>query len=94
MQLKDWLTEEGQTLAEFGERIGRTAEAVRRYANGDRIPDRETMPKIAEVTKGRVTANDFFRIDEVDHGAKYGSSREGASPGTFAPASHRPARVA
>lgn len=62
MTLKGWLTDNGVSNVEFGQRIGRTAEAVRRYANGERIPDRETMPAIVEATNGEVTANDFFGI--------------------------------
>ena len=62
MTLKDWLTANDKNNAEFGAAIGRTAEAVRRYAGGERIPDRETMPLIVEATAGQVTANDFFGI--------------------------------
>lgn len=62
MTLKDWLVEEGVSNAEFGRRIDRTAEAVRRYAGGDRIPDRDTMPIIMRETSGKVTANDFFGL--------------------------------
>lgn len=67
MKLKDWLADERRTFAAFGEEIGRTAEAVRRYANGDRIPDRDTMPLIVSATSGRVTANDFFDLPSASH---------------------------
>lgn len=63
MTLKDWLTANDKNNAQFGEMIGRSAEAVRRYASGDRIPDRETMPLIVAATGGCVTANDFFGIE-------------------------------
>ena len=63
MKLKDWLAREGApTRPQFAAQIGRTAEAVRRYEEGERIPDRETMPLIAAATSGSVTANDFFGI--------------------------------
>lgn len=62
MTLKDWLAREGLSNTEFGSMINRTAEAVRRYANGERIPDRETMPIIVKATNGEVTANDFFSL--------------------------------
>lgn len=62
MTLKEWLALEGLTPAQFASTIGRTSEAVRRYANGDRIPDKETMPLIAAATGNAVTANDFFGI--------------------------------
>lgn len=62
MKLKDWLAENEVSVADFAARIGRTAESVRRYAAGERIPDKETMPLIAAETGGSVTANDFFGI--------------------------------
>lgn len=62
MTLKDWLIEKGLSHGQFAEMIGRTSEAVRRYAAGDRIPDRETMPKIVAETGGHVTPNDFFGV--------------------------------
>ncbi len=66
MRLSDWLKENNVSNAEFGRRIDRTAEAIRRYAAGDRIPDRETMPLIAEATGGVVTANDFYGTAPAD----------------------------
>ena len=62
MTLKDWLAAREMTIPEFAAAIGRTAETVRRYTTGDRIPDKETMPLIAQHTAGVVTANDFFGI--------------------------------
>ena len=62
MTLKDWLAEQQLSVGDFAARIGRTAESVRRYANGERIPDKETMPLIAAETGNVVTANDFFGI--------------------------------
>jgi hypothetical protein len=62
MTVKDWLAAHGKNNAEFGAQNGRSAEAVRRYAAAERIPDRDTMPLIAEATGGQVTANDFFDI--------------------------------
>jgi hypothetical protein len=35
---------------------------VRRYVTGKRIPEKEVMEKIAEVTELKVTANDFFGL--------------------------------
>lgn len=62
MKLREWLDAEGVSNAAFAERIGRTAEAVRRYAADERIPDKETMPRIVAETTGAVTPNDFFDI--------------------------------
>ncbi len=62
MILKEWLEKEGVSIPQFAERICRTAESVRRYTAGERIPDKATMPLIAMETGGEVTANDFFAI--------------------------------
>lgn len=62
MKLRDWLAREDISFREFGDRIDRTAEAVRRYANDERIPERETMTRIFRATVGSVSANDFFDI--------------------------------
>lgn len=65
MQLQDWLSANSVSIPDFAKRINRTPEAVRRYAAGARIPDRETMPLIAAETDGAVTANDFFGIEDA-----------------------------
>ncbi len=62
MKLRNWLDQEKIDNAAFGRRIGRTAEAVRRYVAGDRIPDKETMTSIVTATSGAVTPNDFFDL--------------------------------
>ena len=48
--------------------IGATQAAVSRYANGKRTPRPALLSKIVEVTKGRVTANDFLP-SPIDRGA-------------------------
>ena len=71
MTLKDWLAREGAPKRpQFAAQIGRTAEAVRRYEEGERIPDRETMPLIVDATAGEVTPNDFFGIATADQPAQ------------------------
>lgn len=62
MLLQDWLTRETLTYGQFGGAIQRSAEAVRRYANGERIPDREAMTAIVRETSGYVTPNDFYGL--------------------------------
>ncbi|AJR24541.1 helix-turn-helix domain-containing protein [Sphingobium sp. YBL2] len=62
MTLKEWLASKRMSVSRFAEMIERSPEAVRRYVNGDRIPDRETMPLIVQTTKGKVTPNDFFGV--------------------------------
>lgn len=65
MTLRDWLEQEGVSVPQFASRIGRTAEAVRRYVSGERIPDKDTMPLIAQATRRKVTPNDFFDLAPV-----------------------------
>lgn len=65
MTLRDWLEQEGVSVPQFASRIGRTAEAVRRYVSGERIPDKDTMPLIAHATRRKVTPNDFFDLAPV-----------------------------
>ncbi|MFT3966848.1 MAG: helix-turn-helix transcriptional regulator [Sphingobium sp.] len=62
MHLKDWREAKGLTRQQLAERLARTPEAVRRYEEGERIPDRATMSLIVAVTDGRVTPNDFFGV--------------------------------
>lgn len=68
MLLQDWLSQEDFSYAQFAGCVSRTAEAVRRYANGERIPDRETMVAIVHATDGHVTPNDFYGVGAI--GAK------------------------
>lgn len=62
MRLQDYLTEAQLTYGQFAELIDATEGAVRRYAKGERIPDKERMIRIALATACKVTANDFFGI--------------------------------
>jgi len=62
MTLKEWLVAKRMSVSQFAERIERSPQAVRRYVNGDRIPDRDTMPLIVQATRGKVMPNDFFRV--------------------------------
>ena len=61
MTLDRYLTDNNLSNAAFGVLIGVSGEAVRRYRNGTRWPDRETLLAIEKATRGRVTANDFVR---------------------------------
>lgn len=46
----------------FADAIGKSKPTVTAYLKGDAWPDRTTMAKIAEVTSGQVTANDFVAM--------------------------------
>lgn len=62
MKLADYLIRTSTSRLDFAKRIGVSKEAVRRYVAGERIPEKETMEKIAAATDNNVTANDFFGI--------------------------------
>jgi transcriptional regulator with XRE-family HTH domain len=62
MKLGDYLSAKSIRRADFAQMIGRSPEAVRRYMKGERKPEEDTMRRIAEITEGEVTANDFFGI--------------------------------
>ncbi len=61
MKLGKFLDERGLSCGEFGAQVGATTEAVRLWASDQRIPKKEFMEKIADVTSGTVTANDFYQ---------------------------------
>lgn len=62
MTLQEYLAEARIDRHQFADRISVSAETVRRYLNGDRIPDKKIMGRIALATSGKVTANDFFGL--------------------------------
>lgn len=62
MKLSDYLERTSTSRHEFAKTIGVSAETVRRYIAGTRIPEKEKMERIAEATAFAVTANDFFGI--------------------------------
>lgn len=61
MQLRAWLEKEEMGLEAFGAKVGASAEAVRLWINGRRLPNRQSMLKIYEVTGREVEANDFYQ---------------------------------
>ena len=60
MQLRVWRTGKGLTLDQVGELLSTTGISVGRYERHDRMPDRDMLRKIVEITDGEVTANDFL----------------------------------
>jgi transcriptional regulator with XRE-family HTH domain len=62
MTLNDFLSNEPTKMshAAFGKKIGVEQATVTRYLNGERFPPPETIRKIVEATKGKVTANDLL----------------------------------
>lgn len=65
MKLAAWLEANNKTPSDLAVDIGEPAVNVWRYANGKRIPNKETMPKIVAATGGEVTANDFYDQPEA-----------------------------
>lgn len=49
----------------FGDLIGVSQTAVRRYLNGERIPEPPVMRKIVKATNNTLTANDFYNIPSI-----------------------------
>ena len=60
MKLADYLDERNLTHSDMARRIGTSTEAVRRYANGLRLPKPEIMGRIIETTEGVVEHADFY----------------------------------
>lgn len=64
MTLADYLDHHKLTYAAFAAQIDvRHPRTVERYAKGQRIPDRNVMPRIVAATEGQVTPNDFHVVD-------------------------------
>jgi len=59
MQLKTYLEKDNTTQEQFAETLGVAQATVNRWINGTRMPRPAHMRRIAEVTGGEVTANDF-----------------------------------
>jgi transcriptional regulator with XRE-family HTH domain len=61
MTLTEYLKEKQVPPGEFARAIRVTEVAVRRYLRGARIPSVDVMQRIASLTEGAVTANDFYQ---------------------------------
>lgn len=62
MKLKQFLYENDLTATKFAAQIGRSISSVTRAANGEVMPDRETMELIIQATNGQVQPNDFYGL--------------------------------
>jgi transcriptional regulator with XRE-family HTH domain len=65
MELRQYLCLRDITVTDFAGAIGVSVQSVHRYLNGERIPKREVMARIAAATGGKVTPNDFFASAEA-----------------------------
>ena len=61
MTLAEWMSQQGLTEAQAALRFGVTQAAVNKYRRRLRIPRPAVMRRIAEVTGGAVTPNDFHQ---------------------------------
>ena len=61
MTLQDYLKHNKMTPADFANVMGDVSEyGVRKWATGERVPRREAMRRIEQVTNGQVSPADFF----------------------------------
>ena len=65
MTLKDWLDQRERKAPWLARRLNIGAWTARRILSGARLPDVPTMRAIAALTRGEVTANDFYGIASV-----------------------------
>lgn len=65
MTLLEWMKVSELEIGRVASRLNCTAEAVRRYIKGDRIPSRDVMRDIFEISGGKVTPNDFYLFDHA-----------------------------
>jgi transcriptional regulator with XRE-family HTH domain len=63
MRLAEYLTANGLTPEKFADELGVDAVSVRRYMSGTRRPRWAVMARIADLTGGQVTANDFVPVE-------------------------------
>lgn len=59
MKLREWI-ENNSTPKNVAKHVGVDAVTVRRYMRGDRIPTKDVMVKIFNLTSGQVEPNDFY----------------------------------
>jgi len=60
MHLKDYLSDQNMTQAEFAELLGVTHQAVNQWLRGRRFPRRELVVKIEKITGGNVKPSDWY----------------------------------
>lgn len=63
--LRRWRKTAGLTAEQLGRAVGVTKWAVSGYERGRRYPRPITLERIAALTRGEVTANDFLRAREA-----------------------------
>lgn len=67
MKLKEYRERKNKKIQEMADLIGVSKDVYLSWEYCKRIPRPETMAKIVAYTKGEVTANDFYGIEERDN---------------------------
>ena len=62
MTFDAWMIMTNTPNSGFGEKLGRSGEAVRRYRSGEREPGIVLMAKVYTLTDGLVTPNDWAGV--------------------------------
>jgi hypothetical protein len=63
MKLADYMRAQNLTPDDVASKMGDvSASGVRKWANGDRVPRKDQIERIAVLTNGEVLPNDFFSI--------------------------------
>lgn len=64
MTLSDWMLQTGTTQSALSRLLRATPDTVRRWLDSGNVPNRKFLARLAQVTKGNVTVEDFAK--EVD----------------------------
>jgi DNA-binding transcriptional regulator YdaS (Cro superfamily) len=66
MTLAEYISDLKISPEEFANRLdGVSPGGLRKWISGERVPRKEHMEKIFEVTEGKVTPNDFYGVGPV-----------------------------
>lgn len=64
MKLQEYRKKENKTQQELARELETTQAIYQKWESGETIPRIESMQKIIAYTKGEVTANDFYGVEE------------------------------
>lgn len=64
MKLKTYMTENNLSQSDLARQLNMTQAAVSMWVSGERRPDWDSLAKLAHLTGGAVTANDFMPVPE------------------------------
>lgn len=64
MKLQEYRKKENKTQQDIANDLGVFQSVIQKWESGETIPRPESMQKIIAYTKGEVTANDFYGVEE------------------------------